>query len=216
MILSLTVQGKTIPLNGSSYLLTVDGVTEDDYLALSSEDIRVEFVWGRLFIHSPASTIHERIFGFLFSLAREYCLLQQLGEVFGSRLSVKLGEELRLEPDLLFITEDDREALSPTLFAGTPRWVVEILSPSTRSYDLGQKLQIYKQFGVGEIWLIDPYQQWLRQLVAKKDRYDDNIIKEGRVFSVILKDFWIELNWLWEEPSPPITRCLGTIRKASN
>ena len=40
--------------------------------------------------------------------------------------------------------------------------VVEIWSPSTGSYDLHTKIPEYQRRGDAEIWLIHPYERWLR------------------------------------------------------
>ncbi|HZQ34559.1 MAG TPA: Uma2 family endonuclease [Dehalococcoidia bacterium] len=40
--------------------------------------------------------------------------------------------------------------------------VVEVWSPSTGSYDLGQKLHAYQARGDREIWFLHPYEHWLR------------------------------------------------------
>lgn len=37
-----------------------------------------------------------------------------------------------------------------------PDWVCEILSPSTRRLDLGIKREVYAQYGVSHLWLLDP------------------------------------------------------------
>ncbi len=37
-----------------------------------------------------------------------------------------------------------------------PDWVCEILSPSTRSVDLGPKRVIYADHGVGHLWFVEP------------------------------------------------------------
>jgi hypothetical protein len=37
-----------------------------------------------------------------------------------------------------------------------PDWVCEILSPSTRALDVGPKRAIYREHGVGWLWLVDP------------------------------------------------------------
>lgn len=37
-----------------------------------------------------------------------------------------------------------------------PDWVCEILSPSTRGLDVGPKRAIYREHGVGWLWLVDP------------------------------------------------------------
>lgn len=52
----------------------------------------------------------------------------------------------------------ERMAVLPdaAYFETPPDWVCEVLSPSTRSYDLTDKRDIYGSFGVGHIWFVDP------------------------------------------------------------
>ncbi len=42
-----------------------------------------------------------------------------------------------------------------------PDWVCEILSPSTRKFDLEQKRPLYAREGVGHLWLVDPAERTL-------------------------------------------------------
>lgn len=41
-------------------------------------------------------------------------------------------------------------------FTQAPDWVCEVLSPSTRGRDIGPKRAIYREHGVGWLWLVDP------------------------------------------------------------
>ncbi len=41
-------------------------------------------------------------------------------------------------------------------FKLAPDWICEILSPSTRDFDLNSKLPIYAREGVSYLWLVDP------------------------------------------------------------
>ena len=41
-------------------------------------------------------------------------------------------------------------------FTLAPDWVCEILSPSTRKFDLEEKRPVYAREGVGHLWLVDP------------------------------------------------------------
>jgi Uma2 family endonuclease len=46
-------------------------------------------------------------------------------------------------------------------FTVVPDWVCEVLSPVTRSKDREIKMPIYAQFGVSNLWLVDPWAQTL-------------------------------------------------------
>lgn len=37
-----------------------------------------------------------------------------------------------------------------------PDWVCEVLSPSTRKFDLEEKRPVYAREGIGHLWLVDP------------------------------------------------------------
>ena len=41
-------------------------------------------------------------------------------------------------------------------FTLAPDWVCEILSPSTRKFDLEEKRPIYAREGIGHLWLVEP------------------------------------------------------------
>jgi Uma2 family endonuclease len=41
-------------------------------------------------------------------------------------------------------------------YHGAPRFVVEILSPSTGAHDLVRKAELYYRAGVAEYWVVDP------------------------------------------------------------
>ena len=41
-------------------------------------------------------------------------------------------------------------------FTVAPDWVCEVLSPSTRALDRGQKQAVYAREGIGHLWFVDP------------------------------------------------------------
>jgi Uma2 family endonuclease len=45
-----------------------------------------------------------------------------------------------------------------------PDWVCEVLSPSTRALDRGQKLRVYAEHGVGFAWFVEPLEQLVEVL----------------------------------------------------
>lgn len=61
--------------------------------------------------------------------------------------------ETSLQPDALVVrrgtTEPNRTVVAPVL-------VVEVLSPSTRTFDLTAKRALYARFGVPHYWVVDP------------------------------------------------------------
>lgn len=44
---------------------------------------------------------------------------------------------------------------------GAPDWVIEIVSPSSKRMDYYTKLAEYKEAGVREYWIVDPYKKYV-------------------------------------------------------
>jgi Uma2 family endonuclease len=76
-----------------------------------------------------------------------------------------------VQPDLVFISNENREVLTTQGVRGAPDLVVEILSPSTRSRDLGIKLRAYQAAGVPNYWIADPRARTLEERVLGEDGY---------------------------------------------
>ena len=66
------------------------------------------------------------------------------------------GEDI-LVPDLAGWRRERMPAVpDDAYFTLAPDWVCEILSPSTRKFDLEEKCPIYAREGIGHLWLVDP------------------------------------------------------------
>lgn len=61
-----------------------------------------------------------------------------------------------VEPDLLVVTNDQREILTKRNVRGAPALVVEILSERSSSRDQRSKRALYERVGVREYWIVDP------------------------------------------------------------
>lgn len=61
-----------------------------------------------------------------------------------------------VEPDLLVVTNDQREILTKRNVRGAPAVVIEILSESSSARDKRTKRALYERVGVREYWIVDP------------------------------------------------------------
>ena len=66
-----------------------------------------------------------------------------------------------LVPDLAGWRRSALEELDVAWVETPPEWVCEVLSPSTRTYDLTEMRDIYAAQGVKYLWLVDPYAKTL-------------------------------------------------------
>ncbi len=193
------------------YLIRKFGVSEEEYERLTDEDTKADLFDGTLIIHSPASTRHETLFGFLFSLMNMYVEHKRLGKVLGSRETIHLAYCRIFEPDILFVRKEKLELLKDKELEGAPDMVVEILSPWTRDYELREKRQVYHDAGIDEIWFIDDEG---REIVVDRregKKYLTEKITSGKVVSKAMRGFFVHAEWLWKEILPDSFLCLQEI-----
>ncbi len=136
---------------------TTTPTTWEDVLRMPDDGNRYEFIGGRLYV-TPAPVIrHQRV-----SRRLQSALMQVLrdgghGEVFYAPVLVEFpGTGDRVQPDILFVSNERRGIVGEKQVTGAPDLVVEILSPSTAHRDRGVKLDLYARRGVREYWIADP------------------------------------------------------------
>ncbi len=189
----------TAPAPPYTRVEVAERMTSADFFHIAPETQKAELIDGAMIVASPASTIHEQLFAFLFSLLRVYCEDRDLGVVLGSRTAVELALDQVYEPDIFFIAREREHIIRANGVFGAPDLVIEILSASTASYDRGPKFAGYERAGVKELWLIDPYGPAGTEFYRLEgDRYQAvGVGPDQKVRSLVVPGFWIETNWLW-------------------
>lgn len=192
------------------YLVIKPGVREDEFYALAGEDSGWEYLDGRL-VMSPASDRHEDLFRFLLTLVSSYLDERGGAVVRGSRYPMRLDERWSPEPDLLVVRDDRRHLLTPQRLEGPADWVVEIASEGDPAFDAREKLPRYREAGIPEIWLVDPFER--KVLVERKQgpAYRRAEHTQGRLESTVVPGFWIDAGWLWSDDLPSTLACLRQI-----
>jgi Uma2 family endonuclease len=193
------------------YLIVKPFVSEEEFYREAGEDSDWEYLDGRLVIHSPASDRHEDLFSFLMVLLRGYLDLRRIGLVRGSRYPMRLDARWSPEPDLLVVRETRRHLLGQNRLEGPADFVIEIAADSDPGLDLREKLPRYREAGIDEIWLVNPFERTLRVETKRPAGYGSRTLAAGRLDSVVLPGFWIEVSWLWREELPSTLDCLREI-----
>jgi len=180
---------------------------ETEFYALG-EDSPWELLGGRL-VMSPASDRHEDLFGFLYALFRGWLDERGGGVVRGSRYPMRLDPRWSPEPDLLVVTDEHRERITPQRLEGPADLVIEITSEGDPTFDEREKLPRYQQAGIPEIWLISPQNGTVRVLRRQPSSdYTSVEATQGTLASEVLPGFSIQVDWLWQEPLPSTVACL--------
>lgn len=151
------------------------------------EDERWELIEGVPCMSPGGTPEHQLISGYLRSFLFE--LLSAKGYLVLQDTDIRFpGQESYFRPDLSVFSPDALPDLKQVPIAELPALVVEILSPSTASNDMGVKRDVLARAGVPEYWIADPATGALLIFVDPKDgQYTQlNADSEGRVRSPLL------------------------------
>ncbi len=130
-------------------------LTYEDYRHIP-DDERYELLDGELVMSPSPKEIHQRIDMDLGRLIGNFVAENHLGRVYSAPFDVVLSEVDVVQPDLLFVSSERANIITPDNVRGAPDLVVEILSPSTAERDRTRKRALYARYGVPEYWLVDP------------------------------------------------------------
>jgi Uma2 family endonuclease len=114
-----------------------------------------EVIGGELYVSAAPNTRHQRIVTELVFLIRTFLQSDPLGAVIVSPIEVVFSDEDAIQPDMVFIRQENVGIITEKRITGAPDWVIEVLSPSTRERDLETKRKLYARFGV-VYWAVDP------------------------------------------------------------
>lgn len=175
--------------------------TYEDYLRLPDDGRRYEVIRGVLYVAPAPNYDHQLAHSHLFRALSNHIAENHLGVLLSAPFDVLLPEGIAspVEPDLLFIKEENRPRRGDKNFQGVPDLVVEILSPTTRSYDRKTKLAAYRDAGAPEFWLVDPQTfsvviyGWREGQFIELERGGEN----DEVGSVVLPGFRIRVGELF-------------------
>lgn len=121
---------------------------------------RAELIDGKIYDMSPPSRTHQRISWKLHQAIGNYIDSNDgTCEVYAAPFAVFLNDDDMnyLEPDISVIC--DLSKLDEKGCHGAPDWIIEIVSPSSKSRDYMTKLFKYRTSGVREYWIVDPEKQ---------------------------------------------------------
>ena len=183
-------------------------MTYEEFLAWADEDTYAEWVDGDIVMVSPASTRHQDIVRFLGTVMSTYAEIRDLGRVILPPFQMKLPNSGR-EPDIIFVAKEHLDRLRETYLDGPADLVVEIVSPESGARDRGEKFYEYETAGIPEYWLIDPTREIAEFYVLERSHYRPIFVgSAGRYESRVLEGFWLNAEWLWQDPLPAVADVL--------
>ena len=179
----ITHQSKTLPLENGDRLSRVE--FERRYQAMP-EVKKAELIEGRVYMASPVRIIHGQPHAYIMTWLGVYCAATP-GTQFADNTTVRLDTDNEPQPDALLRIEGGQSQIDiDDYIQGAPELIVEIAT-STASYDLQEKLQVYRRNGVQEylVWQVsDRIFDWFRLRDGEyiKLQPDENSIIKSEVF----------------------------------
>ena len=183
MIVAEREEGLEQLLKKQDSIITVAGSLEEFY---ALEETKADFVNGYIHIQMGASVIHEQIFVELITHLNSFVKCHQVGKVFGSRLSVGISVDYHPEPDIFFVGKNNLGKYANDRFDGIPEMVIEIISPSTRKFDLEEKRPLYQQNRIPEIYFVDFDKKQVIIDVLMVKGYESRTMSVGKLMSNVL------------------------------
>jgi Uma2 family endonuclease len=173
--------------------------TYNDYLLIEDEK-RYEVMKGELIMVPAPFTIHQRISSKLNFIISKYVNEKNLGEVFYAPTDVVLAEDIVVQPDILFISNKRLDIIKDAAIMGSPDLIIEIVSPSSASYDTIEKRDVYEKYGVKEYWLVFPQEKAVEVLAIEKGIYKEfcKARKTGIVKSNVIEGITVEIKEIFE------------------
>lgn len=189
-----------------SMVASTQVMSYESYLELP-DDVRAEWKDGEVIIFMPPKNNHQRVVEFLHVLLVVYVQALQIGRVRVAPFEVRLGPGgPSREPDLFFAATASLARWTNDRFEGGPDLAVEVISNDSVGRDRGDKFYEYQEAGVREYWIIDsrPGKERADFYILDDDGRFQAVLPDaqGRFHSRVIPGFFVQLEWLWQEPAP--------------
>jgi Uma2 family endonuclease len=137
--------------------------TYDEYIKIN-DDKRYEIINGDLCMNPSPLPSHQRVSTRLLYNLTDFVYSKKLGEIFHAPCDVILSDNVVVQPDILFISNENSTIIQKKGIFGSPELVIEIVSPSSLKRDNEDKRLIYQQHGIKEYWIIFPSDETIEVL----------------------------------------------------
>lgn len=173
--------------------------THADLLTFPEDGKRREIIDGDMFVTPAPKLNHQRILVRLAEAFLRHLSSHPIGELIVSPMDVIFSEFDVLEPDLIFVLNENKQILKDWV-RGAPDLAVEILSPATAARDRGVKLRTYARFGVKEYWVVDPEERVVEvyQLAVEGYELKHRVAADQTLTSPLLPGFHLGVGQLFQ------------------
>ncbi len=168
--------------------------TYEDYLKINDHN-QYELIGGELILVPAPRTAHQLVKANLVWYITTFVRNNNLGKILDAPTDVVLSDKDKPQPDILFIAANRVHIIAEDYINGAPDLVIEVLSPSTASYDKVKKSKMYYAYGVKEYWIVDPDAKVVEVFISGGKNWNlvEAYDKDGILVSPLLPGLQIEL-----------------------
>jgi Uma2 family endonuclease len=176
-------------------------LTVEQYRNLPETGPRYQLIDGDLYMAPAPNRYHQDIARNLEFILLRYLASNPIGVLYHAPFDVYLTETDVFQPDIVIIFNENRHILTDAGAEGPPDFVVEILSPKTRTLDLENKKRTYARLGVNELWIIDPVPCELSRFAFELDRENpiQRFAAKEKVTTPLLPGLVVELEEVFRQ-----------------
>ena len=130
-----------------------------------------------------------------------------------SPAAVRVLPDVVREPDIFVLPPEEVPKAKGTPLEARPALVVEVVSPATRTIDFREKAEEYALARIPEYWAVDPERKEIAVHRLSGEGYRVERLGRGELESSVLPGFKVKVEWLFQDPLPPVGDCLKEILK---
>ena len=145
--------------------------TYEDYCN-APEDKRYELHDGDLILVPSPKEPHQKTSLDLAAELRLFTRRTGIGYIYIAPFDVFFSNTDVVQPDVIFVSSERLEIITPDNIRGAPDLVIEVLSPSTAHRDRTFKRALYARNGVREFWLVDTDAHTIEVLLLGASGYE--------------------------------------------
>lgn len=147
-----------------------------------------EIINGKVYLMAGASANHNYAVGNLLLIFGGH-LKGKKCRVFGEGMNIKFDKDNEVLPDIKIVCDPNK--IKRAHIDGAPDFIIEVLSPRTRTKDMTEKKDLYEKYGVKEYWIIDTDRKTIEVYILKDGKYvkdytytkfDEEDIKDIEIF----------------------------------
>ncbi len=190
------------------FLARIYGVTYNEFVEWHAVEASAEWLDGQVVLESLWDESAICLVNWLYDLIRGVCQSAGRNQVLSphSLQSLRSGRQFSPAISVRRISPQSNETTGQRA-----DWIVELVTQANRPYCLGEKRDYYRAEKIPEIWYVDPDRRMVIVDHLQGGEHQRATINTGMLNSTAVPEFWLDVDWLWQSPLPPVDKCKSAI-----